>query len=99
MQDFMESLNTDRIYDYMYHLIVEYAKLLDFKPVRPPSALEECVDSLYCFADQNQTHFLARSATLPSEAPPCKLPGPANKYIDKIIKEKKKIIDSTELLM
>lgn len=95
----MESLNMDRIYDYMYHLIVEYAKLLDFKPIRPASALEECVDSLYCFADQNQTHFLARSATLPSEAPPCKLPGQANRQIDRMIEEKKKIIDSTQLLM
>ncbi|KAI3806298.1 hypothetical protein L1987_22197 [Smallanthus sonchifolius] len=100
VQDFMESLNIDRIYDYMYHLIVEYAKLLDFKPVRPISALEECVDSLYCFADQNQTKFLARSATLPSETPPCRLPGQANRQIDRMIEEKKKkIVDSNQLLM
>ncbi|KAJ0902176.1 putative glycosyl transferase CAP10 domain-containing protein [Helianthus annuus] len=67
-------MEIDRIYDYMYHLIVEYAELLDFKPVRPISALEECVESLYCFADQNQTQLLARSATrlhksLPANSP------------------------------
>ncbi|KAK1412756.1 hypothetical protein QVD17_34253 [Tagetes erecta] len=99
VQDFMESLNIDRIYDYMYHLIVEYAKLLDFKPVRPVSALEECVESLYCFADQNQTHFLGRSAALPSQTPPCTLPAQANRQIDKMIEQKKKIIDSNQLLM
>nr|XP_043638258.1 protein O-glucosyltransferase 1 [Erigeron canadensis] len=99
VQHFMETLNMDRIYDYMYHLIVEYAKLLDFKPVRPVSALEECVDSLYCFADQNQTHFLAGSETLPSKSPPCKLPRQANKLIDRMIEQKKKIINSTQLLM
>lgn len=99
VQDFMESLNIDRIYDYMYHLIVEYAKLLDFKPVRPVSALEECVESLYCFADQNQTELLARSATLPSQTPPCTLHAQTNRQIDKIIEQKKKIIDSNKLLM
>ncbi|KAM0044722.1 putative glycosyl transferase CAP10 domain-containing protein [Helianthus debilis subsp. tardiflorus] len=99
VQDFMESLTIDRIYDYMYHLIVEYAELLDFKPVRPVSALEECVESLYCFADQNQVQFLARSATSPSQTPPCKLAAQANRKIDKMIEEKKKIIDSTQLLM
>ncbi|CAN6556459.1 unnamed protein product [Malus baccata var. baccata] len=30
-QDFMESLSMDRVYDYMFHLITEYSKLLDFK--------------------------------------------------------------------
>ncbi|MFS7964766.1 putative glycosyl transferase CAP10 domain-containing protein [Helianthus anomalus] len=91
---------SNRIYDYMYHLIVEYAELLDFKPVRPVSALEECVESLYCFADQNQAQFLARSAASPSQTPPCKLPAQAaNRKIDKMIEEKKKIIDSTQLLM
>ncbi|GJW70424.1 lipopolysaccharide-modifying protein [Tanacetum coccineum] len=86
VKDFMKSLNMDRIYDSIDNLLVKYAKLLDFKPVRPVSALEECVDSLYRFAYQDQTHFLARSATLPSESPPCKLPGQAKWQTDKLIK-------------
>ncbi|CAI9301051.1 unnamed protein product [Lactuca saligna] len=99
VQDFMERLNIDRIYDYMFHLIVEYAKLLNFKPVRPSTSHEECVDSLYCFADQKQTGFLARSATMPSDAPPCMLPQQANRQIDKMIAQKANIINSTQLLM
>ncbi|MFS8026069.1 putative glycosyl transferase CAP10 domain-containing protein [Helianthus anomalus] len=63
-------MEIDRIDDYMYHLIVEYTELLDFKPVRPVSALKECLESLYCFADQNQAQFLARSATSPSQPLP-----------------------------
>ncbi|GAB4858876.1 hypothetical protein Ancab_010353 [Ancistrocladus abbreviatus] len=30
-QHFMDSLSMGRVYDYMYHLITEYSKLLDFK--------------------------------------------------------------------
>ncbi|CAN6692979.1 unnamed protein product [Malus baccata var. baccata] len=37
-QDFMESLSMDRVYDYMFHLITEYSKLLDFKSDIPASA-------------------------------------------------------------
>ncbi|KAL6584600.1 hypothetical protein OROMI_003889 [Orobanche minor] len=99
VQDFMENLDIDRIYDYMYHLIVEYAKLLDFKPIRPSSSHEESVDSLYCFADQNQTSFLARSATTPSEAPPCTLPQPANRQTDNFLAQKARIVNTTQLLM
>ncbi|GJU65689.1 transcriptional activator DEMETER [Tanacetum coccineum] len=61
VQDYMEQLTIDRVYDYMYHLITEYAKLQDFKPVRPSTALEECVDSLLCYADETQRGFLERS--------------------------------------
>ncbi|XP_016515578.1 uncharacterized protein LOC107832276 [Nicotiana tabacum] len=72
-QDFMESLSIDRIYDYMYHLISEYAKLQDFVPVQPPSALEICIDSVLCFADDKQKQFLKRSIAYPSPVNPCSL--------------------------
>ncbi|PNX83001.1 hypothetical protein L195_g039038 [Trifolium pratense] len=72
-QDYMESLNIDRIYDYMFHLISEYSKLLDFKPTAPSSSLEVCSESVLCFADEKQREFLSRSATTPSQTPPCNL--------------------------
>lgn len=75
-QDFMGNLSMDRVYDYMYHLITEYAKLQDFKPVLPSNALEVCVDSVFCFANENQRQFLERSFVFPSSAPPCSLPPP-----------------------
>lgn len=72
-QDFMESLSMDRIYDYMFHLISEYSKLLDFKPTPPSTALEVCADSVLCFADDKQRTFLNKSTAFPSQTPPCTL--------------------------
>lgn len=70
----MESLSIDRIYDYMYHLISEYAKLQDFVPVPPSSALELCIDTVLCFADDQQKRFLKKSLVFPSNESPCSLP-------------------------
>lgn len=95
-QNFMKSLSMDRVYDYMFHLISEYAKLLDFKPVRPSSALEVCVDSLLCFADEKQREFLEMSTLLPSPSPPCQIQPPDSAVIEKWIEEKKKIIDKVQ---
>ncbi|KAG8387916.1 hypothetical protein BUALT_Bualt02G0071100 [Buddleja alternifolia] len=73
-QNFMGSLSMDRVYDYMYHLLTEYSKLQAFMPLRPSSALEVCVDSVLCFADQKKRRWLKRSTTFPSPTPPCSLP-------------------------
>lgn len=90
-QDFMETLNMDRVYDYMFHLMMEYSKLQDFKPVPPSSALEVCVDSLLCLADQKQRQFLDRSTAFPSPSPPCTLQ-PANGNLIKRWKQQKQQI-------
>ncbi|KAK3035455.1 hypothetical protein RJ639_032880 [Escallonia herrerae] len=97
-QEFMESLSMDRVYDYMYHLIVEYSKLLDFTPVQPSSADEVCVDSLLCFAEDKQREFLGRSTAFPSSDPPCRLQ-PSNKDLIKaMVKKKTKIIEDAQVL-
>ncbi|CAI9106977.1 OLC1v1006232C2 [Oldenlandia corymbosa var. corymbosa] len=72
-QDYMGSLRMDRVYDYMFHLLSEYSKLQDFKPVRPPTATETCVESVLCYADENQRRFLEKSLAFPSTSPPCSL--------------------------
>jgi len=72
-QEFMESLSMDRIYEYMFNLISEYAKLQDFKPTPPPTSLEVCVESLLCYADEKQRTFLRKSTTFPAQTPPCNL--------------------------
>ncbi|GAV66613.1 Glyco_transf_90 domain-containing protein [Cephalotus follicularis] len=90
-QDFMESLSMDRVYEYMLHLITEYSKLLDFKPVAPSSAQEVCTDSLLCLADLEQRAFLERSIAAPSPAPPCTLQVVKSNVIDSLIEQKKRI--------
>lgn len=73
-QEFMETLSMERVYDYMYHLISEYAKLLDFRPVPASSSHEVCAESLQCFAEPSKRQFLEQSATVLSMSPPCILP-------------------------
>jgi len=84
----------DRVYDYMYHLISEYAKLQDFKPVPPQSSQEVCVDSLLCFAEPKQRQFLEQSATSLSPSPPCFLPGVDEKIMEKWKRLKGKALDA-----
>lgn len=97
-QDLMDSISMDGIYDYMYHLINEYSKLLDFKPVRPQNALEVCYDSLLCYADEKKRSFLERSTAYPSLSPPCRLPPHDDNVIQSWIEKKSKIIQETEII-
>lgn len=69
----MGNLSMERVYDYMYNLLVEYSKLLHFNPIPPSSAVEICGESLLCFADSKQMPLLKRSAVQPSPNEPCTL--------------------------
>jgi len=90
----MESLNMDRVYDYMLHLISEYSKLQDFKPVPPSSAQEACEESILCLAEPKQREFLQRAAAVDSSTPPCSLPKrPSNNFFNIWTERKKKIIE------
>ncbi|PUZ42532.1 hypothetical protein GQ55_9G589900 [Panicum hallii var. hallii] len=72
-----KELSMDYVYDYMFHLLTEYAKLLRFKPTKPPEAVEVCSESLACQAIGREKKFMEdsmmRSA---SDAGPCDLPPP-----------------------
>ncbi|GMI94575.1 hypothetical protein like AT1G07220 [Hibiscus trionum] len=97
-QQLMESISMDRVYDYMFHLISQYAKLQDFKPVPPSSAQQVCEESLLCFADERQKELLKKSAvTAVSPTPPCTLirrPNP--KFFTIWAEQKQKIIDNVK---
>ncbi|CAL4921102.1 unnamed protein product [Urochloa decumbens] len=72
-----KELSMDYVYDYMFHLLNEYAKLLRFKPTKPPEAVEVCSESLACQAIDHEKKFMkdsmVRSA---SDVGPCDLPPP-----------------------
>ncbi|PQP96205.1 O-glucosyltransferase rumi [Prunus yedoensis var. nudiflora] len=95
-QDFMESLSMDRVYDYMFHLITEYSKRLDFKPVPPDSALEVCAESLICLADPKQKHFFEKTTAYPSASPPCTLQSADSNLIKRWRRKKKEIMEAVE---
>ncbi|XAR58910.1 Protein xylosyltransferase [Bertholletia excelsa] len=97
-QNFMGSMSMDRVYNYMFHLINEYSKLLNFKPVPPPSAIHVCAESLLCFADPLEKQFFQRSATSsPAETPLCVLHPPDRNYIKSWVEEKRRIIRDVEI--
>ncbi|XVF46743.1 hypothetical protein PTKIN_Ptkin03bG0052800 [Pterospermum kingtungense] len=96
-QQLMESISMDRVYDYMFHLISEYAKLQDFKPIPPPSAQEVCEESLLCLAEPKQKEFLRKAAASISPNPPCSLAKrPSSNFFNTWIEQKKKIIELTK---
>lgn len=62
------------VYDYMFHLLNEYSKLLKFKPTIPPNAQKLCSET----TEQGLwKEFMVQSIVKsPSDKPPCALPPP-----------------------
>ncbi|XP_078427489.1 uncharacterized protein LOC144700001 [Wolffia australiana] len=72
-----EQLKMERVYDYMLHLLTEYAKLLRFQPSKPGGAEEYCPERMICNSTGVEKAFMAESLVeAPSAAEPCLLPPP-----------------------
>ncbi|KAM7494489.1 hypothetical protein LguiB_029098 [Lonicera macranthoides] len=72
-----EELKMDYVYDYMFHLLSEYSKLLKYKPTIPPKAVELCSEALACSAQGFTREFMAESMVKgPSETSPCSMHPP-----------------------
>lgn len=72
-----EKLNMDHVYDYMFHLLTEYSKLMKYKPTKPRRAVELCAESMACPAEGVQRKFLMESMVkAPRSSAPCSLPPP-----------------------
>lgn len=70
-----EELKMEYVYDYMFHLLNEYSKLLKFKPTIPSGAVEVCSEVLACSANGTSKSFMLDSLVKsPSETNPCTLP-------------------------
>ncbi|KAJ9171358.1 hypothetical protein P3X46_014741 [Hevea brasiliensis] len=72
-----EDMKMDYIYDYMFHLLNEYAKLLKYKPTIPAEAVEVCSETMGCPANGTYRKFMLESMVMsPSDKNPCTLPPP-----------------------
>nr|AFK35220.1 unknown [Lotus japonicus] len=72
-----EELKMDYVYDYMFHLLNEYARLLKFEPKVPEGAVELCAESMACERNGLEKKFMAESMVQePSTKAPCSLPPP-----------------------
>ncbi|KAJ7962359.1 O-glucosyltransferase rumi-like [Quillaja saponaria] len=72
-----EELKMDYVYDYMFHVLNEYSKLLRFKPTVPPGAVELCSETMACSANGIMRKFMEDSMVKsPSSYSPCNIPPP-----------------------
>ncbi|KAF7826040.1 O-glucosyltransferase rumi-like protein [Senna tora] len=70
-----EDLKMDYIYDYMFHVLNEYAKLLKFKPIIPETAVELCPEAMACATNGTWRRFMEESfVKFPSDSVPCSIP-------------------------
>ncbi|KAH7854740.1 hypothetical protein Vadar_017280 [Vaccinium darrowii] len=72
-----EDLKMDYVYDYMLHLLSEYAKLMRYKPTKPRKPIEICSEIFACPAIGLQKKFMMESIEKgPTDARPCNMPPP-----------------------
>lgn len=87
------------VYDYMFHLLSEYAKLLQFKPTIPPNAVQLCSESMACSAQGLEKKFMEESLVKgPSETSPCTMPPPPSpSTLNAFLQRKSNSIKQVEL--
>lgn len=65
------------VYDYMLHLLIEYSKLLRFKPRIPQGAKQICSQEMACSEEGFWKQFMMESiVNSSSETAACTLPSP-----------------------
>ncbi|KAG6422575.1 hypothetical protein SASPL_119153 [Salvia splendens] len=85
----LDDLKMDYIYDYMFHLLSEYAKLLKYKPTVPEKASELCSELLACRAKGLEKKFMVDSLVGPASTQPCTMPPPYSPaYLHSVIERK-----------
>ncbi|KAF8752683.1 hypothetical protein HU200_011923 [Digitaria exilis] len=72
-----EEMSMDYVYDYMLHLLTEYARLLRYKPTVPENAVELCPESVACGTQGREQQFMMESRErYVADYEPCTLPPP-----------------------
>lgn len=73
----LDDLKMDYVYDYMFHLLSEYSKLLKYKPSVPKRAVELCSEAMACSAKGFEKQFMDDSLVKgPALLEPCTMPPP-----------------------
>ncbi|KAA0033638.1 O-glucosyltransferase rumi-like protein [Cucumis melo var. makuwa] len=85
-----EQLNMEKVYDYMFHSLNEYSKLLTFKPTIPPNATEISWDDLACPNQGLAAKFMMDTLVKrPSFSSPCFLLPPFSPIVLDYIRTRK----------
>ncbi|KAL1565562.1 hypothetical protein AAHA92_07764 [Salvia divinorum] len=85
-----DELKMDYVYDYMLHLLSEYAKLLKYKPTVPEKASELCSELMACPANGTEKQYMIDSLVGPASTEPCAMPPPYSPASFRSVNERKK---------
>ncbi|KAJ3693015.1 hypothetical protein LUZ60_012110 [Juncus effusus] len=93
-----EELSMNNVYDYMLHLLTEYAKLMKYKPTIPEKATEICIESMACSATGPVKQFMLDSMEKSVyQFEPCGLPLPFDQNeLEEIMRRKEKYLKAVE---
>ncbi|KAK9121319.1 hypothetical protein Syun_018936 [Stephania yunnanensis] len=94
----LENLKMEYVYDYMFHLLNEYAKLLRYKPTKPKDAIELCSEFVACSAAGLEKKYMMDSMVKSSsERRPCAMFPPSSfQDVQDYIMKKSDIIKQVE---
>lgn len=90
-----KDLKMEYVYDYMFHVLNEYAKLLKFKPSIKAlgvggTIMEVCSETMACSSSGTWNRFTKESMVkYPSHSLPCTLPPPYDPHLLADFLEKK----------
>lgn len=89
-----EGLDMKNVYDYMFHTLNEYAKLMKYKPTIPPKAVEVCSETMACseHEDVNKRFKIESMVKNPSDSSPCILAPPYSRNEIHAIKDKQQSV-------
>ncbi|KAF7147046.1 hypothetical protein RHSIM_Rhsim03G0185300 [Rhododendron simsii] len=97
--DFTQEDLVDYVYDYMFHLLSKYAKLMRYKPTIPERAIEICSETLACPAIEIQKKIMMESMVKdPTDVSPCDMSPPYDALaLRRLLKRKANSISQVEL--
>ncbi|KAI3783995.1 hypothetical protein L1987_43086 [Smallanthus sonchifolius] len=93
-----EDLKMDNVYDYMFHLLTGYSKLMKYKPTVPQNAVELCSEAMACGSEGFAKQFMEESTVNgPTDVSPCIMQPPYDpRTLNSILDTKVKSIKQVE---
>nr|XP_043616116.1 O-glucosyltransferase rumi homolog [Erigeron canadensis] len=85
-----EDLKMDNVYDYMFHLLSRYSRLMKYKPTVPQNAVELCSETMACTSEGLAKQFMEESTVKgPADVSPCIMQPPYDPQTLKFIHDRK----------
>lgn len=94
-----DNLKLSSVYEYMFHVLNEYAKLLRYQPTVPPDAVQVCSETMACHADGLEKIFMMESIVMAhATRRPCTLPPSYDPLeLQSFLKRKNELIKQVEV--